>query len=452
MPAAVWRCGGASLDLARTRVMGIVNVTPDSFSDGGDHATPDEAFAWGMRLLDDGADILDVGGESTRPGFTPVSPEEEASRVVGVVARLAREGAVVSVDTRHAEVARAAVEAGALIVNDVSGFSDPAMAGVASASGCGCVVMRAGAGFLSDAQALVDRSAPTDPEGFVSLVAEDLLSRARALEAAGVAPERICIDPGPGFGTTPGQDVAVQRAAGRFAELGYPLMCAVSRKRFVGAVSGAGPAKVRDAASAGVACAAAARGARVVRVHDVAATAQALRGFEAAWGAAPRRRALVGLGSNLGDSLLELREAAAAVAGLPLTSAAGASRVYESEPAYLEGQPPFSNAVLEVATELHPMALLAALNAIEDRFGRVRREPNGPRTLDLDLLWMEGERHAGARLRLPHPLMGERDFVMRPLADVVGDAEAFCARELIPFAPPEGRVGHVVRETGRLLA
>ncbi len=454
MRASEWRCGDVALDLGRTRVMGVVNVTPDSFSDGGEHATCDKAVAWGVRLLDDGADVLDVGGESTRPGFTPVSCAEEAARVVPVVRALAGAGALVSVDTRHAEVARAALEAGARVVNDVSGFTDPAMVEVVASCACGCVAMHAGNGFLAGAgaQVMVARDVPAEPEAFAAHVCDCLAGRVRALEAVGVDPARVCVDPGPGFGTTPGQDVAVQRATADLAGLGHPLLCAVSRKRFVGAVSGANPAAARDAATAGVCCAAAARGAQIVRVHDVRCAAEALRGFEAAWGSAPARRAYVALGANLGERMETLRAAARAVADLPLTRAVAGSRVYESVPAYLDGQPAFANAVLEIETELHPLALLAALNGVEAQFGRVREVPNGPRTLDLDLLWMEGERHAGARLTLPHPLMGERDFVLRPLADLVGDAEAFCAREGIRVAPQGERVGGITGEAGELLA
>ena len=448
-PAAAWRCGATELDLGRTRVMGIVNVTPDSFSDGGDHDTAEAAVAWGMRLLDEGADLLDVGGESTRPGFTPVDPAVEAARVLPVVEALARAGALVSVDTRHAEVAEAALAAGARIVNDVTGFEDPAMVALAARTGCGCVVMHANAGHWA---ADPGQGAGAAADAYVGRVERYLLGRAAALEAAGVAPACICIDPGPGFGTSGGQDVAVQRAAGRLARLGYPLACAVSRKRFVGAVSGAHPAAARDAASAGVALAAALAGARVVRTHNVACTSEALRAAETCLpdGPAPRR-AYVALGSNLGDRVQTLRAAARAVGDLPLTELAGASRVYETEPAYLDGQGAFANAVLAVETALHPLALLEALLAVEASFGRVRTVANGPRTLDLDLLWMWGEAHAGARLALPHPLMGERDFVLRPLGDLVGDAEAFCAEAGVRVVPAPGRFGRVVGELGALL-
>ena len=137
---STWRCGAHELSLARPRIMGVLNVTPDSFSDGGEHSDPSAAIEWGMKLLDEGADIIDVGGESTRPGFTAVSPDEEAKRIIPVVRELASAGAIVSVDTRHPEVARLAVKLGASIVNDVTGFTSPDMVRVAAESGCGCVV------------------------------------------------------------------------------------------------------------------------------------------------------------------------------------------------------------------------------------------------------------------------------------------------------------------------
>jgi len=447
----VWRCGDVELDLGRARVMGVLNVTPDSFSDGGLHACLEDAVACGLAMLDQGADVVDVGGESTRPGFDPVSPAEEAARVVPVVRELARAGALVSVDTRHADVALAALDAGARVVNDVSGFSDPAMRAVAAGCGCGCVAMHAGPGSLGDG---VPGGAPMpqDDGDFVAYLENDLLARAARLEAAGVAPERICVDPGPGFGTSAGQDVAAQRATGRLARLGYPLMCAVSRKRFVGAVSGVRVSRGRDAATLGAVVAAVARGARVVRVHDVAGAAEAVRTAESCVeGLAPVRRAYVAMGANLGDRLAAMRAAVESVARLPLTRVVAASRVYETEPAYLDGQPAFANAVLEVETGMHPVALLEALLGIEDAAGRVRTVANGPRCLDLDLLWMERERHAGRRLSLPHPRMGERWFVLRPLGDLVGDAAAFCRAQGLGVACEDEMVGTVTGDLGELL-
>ena len=446
--AAVWRCGTMTFDLRRARVMGVVNATPDSFSDGGDHFSSDDAIRWAISLLDDGADIIDVGGESTRPGFDAVSITEELRRVLPVVSALAEMGVAVSIDTRHAEVARAAVAAGACIINDVSGFTDEAMLDVASNSSCGCVVVHSTPASLTGM--VPNRQSSPD---YVREVADYLCLRSAYLVNAGIEKERICIDPGPGFGTVPDEDVAVQLSTAELASLGYPLMCAVSRKRFVGALSGVRVARERDSASVGVAISAVSAGARVVRAHNVAVTSQALRAFEACSGTPCERFAIVGMGSNIGEGVPQLAAALDRIDALPLTHVERASSVWMTEPAYLEEQARFTNAVALVRTALHPASLLTALLSIEDDFGRKRTVPNGARTLDLDLVWMEHERHAGTRLILPHPRAGERDFVLVPLAELLGGEDAlheFCTRESIAVRPRCERVGRVIENVGTL--
>jgi dihydropteroate synthase len=253
--------------------MGILNVTPDSFSDGGQHDGLQAACAHARLMVEQGATIIDVGGESTRPGSDEVSVEEELARVLPVVARLADEGMIVSIDTRHAAVAKACVEAGAAIINDVSGFRDQAMVDVAVGCGAGLVVMH----MLGEPKGM-----QTEPryEDVVGEVRDYLLGQAHALEAAGVAHERICIDPGPGFGKTFEHNLALLRQTSVFASLGYPLMAAYSRKGFIGALTGVTEASKRVAGSVAVAIYAAQRGARVLRVHDVAPTVEALRTLE----------------------------------------------------------------------------------------------------------------------------------------------------------------------------
>lgn len=565
----IWRCGKYELKFDRPRIMGVLNVTPDSFSDGGEHLDTDAAIAHGIAMLDAGADIIDVGGESTRPGFTPVSPDEEARRVLPVIRALAQRGAIVSVDTRHVEVAKAAVRVGASIVNDVTGFTDPKMVEFVTSSTCGVVVMHAGevsepiarthkavqldtsaAAFVAekaraaaaaaaapsngkksraksgagsvarlagglvqpqlpfgdaaeakedegrdeaeaptvetpaaapevaeapDAAEQVDRLAAVmarsarREEAYVSTsqlrrftlpdsapimrrVMGFLSDQARALVHAGVARERICIDPGAGFGKTANEDIIIQRETAKMASLGYPLLCAVSRKRFVGAVSGVTVAADRDAATYGVCLAAIQAGANVVRVHDVAGFAQFLNGYWAVARPQPRR-AFVALGSNLGHRLDNIRAAKDLIAEIPLTCVSNCSRIYESEPAYEEHQEPFANAVVEVRSELAPIVLLDELLKIEDKLGRDRTaaaKANGPRTLDCDLLWMEGEVHGGEKLVLPHPKIGERDFVLVPLEDLMHDPARFFRYEGVDVKEPEERVGHVVRELGVL--
>ena len=446
--ASDWRCGELDLDVHRCRIMGIVNATPDSFSDGGLHFGERAAIDWGMQLLEDGADIIDVGGESTRPGFDEVGVAEELSRVVPVVEALANVGAMVSVDTRHPQVAQAALDAGACIINDVSGFEDPAMAGIASSSSCGLVIMHSSPAHFGAGRDVSNGSIRT-----VSQIFSSLSSRARALESAGVEPRRICLDPGTGFNGSHELDLEALQRFSELAHLGYPCMCAVSRKRVAGLVSGVRESSERDAVSMGIALAAVSAGARIVRVHDVRRMRQALDGFEACHGNSPRRRAIVALGANLGDRLAELEWALGQIDALPLTEVVSWSRAYETEPAYLEDQPRFANSVALVETRLHPRALLDALLQIEDRAGRVRIVANGSRCLDLDLAWMEGERSSSSRLRLPHPRMGERDFVLTPLADVLGspeEVERFCKDQHIPLAARGERLGAVVGCLGEL--
>ena len=192
-----WKCSTFEFDERMPIIMGILNVTPDSFSDGGEHAGVAAALAHAHRMLDEGAHIIDVGGESTRPGSNPVSPEEELARVIDVVKALAAEGVCVSIDTRRASVARAAVEAGAAILNDISGFRDPEMVKVACDCDAGLVVMH----MKGDEPATMQND--TTYDDVVAEVREYLRDRAAKLESSGIARERICIDPGPGFGKTP---------------------------------------------------------------------------------------------------------------------------------------------------------------------------------------------------------------------------------------------------------
>lgn len=564
-----WSCGNYTLTFDRPRIMGVLNVTPDSFSDGGEHFDPEAAIAHGVAMLDAGADIIDVGGESTRPGFRPVDADEEARRVLPVVRALAQRGAIVSIDTRHVEVAKAAVRVGASIVNDVTGFTDPQMVEFVKSSTCGVIIVHAGevsdqpthartavqldttaaaymaerareaeeeaaaaksgrgskrsrtrllgtpklsGGFVQQqlpfaempngsdagegaqaAEELVDAagSASAGEPGSGAVMTDELATvmnraarqaqayvstsqlrrftlpdsapimrrimgflsdQARALMRAGVARERICIDPGAGFGKSTNEDIIIQRETAKMASLGYPLLCAVSRKRFVGAVSGVEEAADRDAATFGVCLGAVENGANIVRVHNVAGFAQFLNGF---WSVArPQpRRAFVALGSNKGQRLDNIRAARDLIAEIPLTCVSNCSRIYESEPAYEVRQAPFANAVIEIKTELAPTVLLDELLEIENRLGRNRTKsarPNGPRVIDCDLLWMDGETHGGDKLRLPHPKLGERDFVLVPLEDLMHDPARFFRYEGVPVLEPEERIGHVVGELGTL--
>ena len=267
-------------------LMAIVNVTPDSFSDGGSFDGPDAAVRHAMRCIDAGASIIDIGGESTRPGAQPVPADEQIRRTVPVIESLARAGApaAISIDTTSSEVASAALAAGAHIVNDVSaGEDDLRMFGTCAAAGCGLVLMHR---LRKPAEDSYSHQYPQPPDyGDVVVAVRDALSRrADAAVAAGVARESIAIDPGLGFGKSVDDNWTLIRRLSEIAALGYPVLVGASRKSFVGAAAGISDPRLRDAASAEAAVGCARGGAAVLRVHDVAIHRDAL----AAWRQAER--------------------------------------------------------------------------------------------------------------------------------------------------------------------
>ena len=273
MTDRVWRCRDRTLTLdERTLVMGIVNVTPDSFSDGGMFRGADDAVRHGARLLDEGADMLDVGGESTRPGSEPVDVDEELRRVISVIEGLAKIApeTPLSVDTRKPEVARAALEAGARIVNDITAGRDGPMFEAVEPSGAGIVLMH----MLGE-----PRTMQEDPryDDVVAEVHGFLRERIEAAVFAGIPEERICIDPGIGFGKNVDHNLALIRAVAALRPLGATVMVGASRKRFIGTLTGADEPVDRVEGSLAVAVLASSLGADVVRVHDVAATVRALK-------------------------------------------------------------------------------------------------------------------------------------------------------------------------------
>ncbi|MYT69832.1 MULTISPECIES: dihydropteroate synthase [unclassified Streptomyces] len=268
----------------RCAVMGVVNVTPDSFSDGGHWFDTTAAIKHGLDLVAEGADLVDVGGESTRPGAARVDEDEELKRVIPVVRGLAAEGVTISVDTMRASVAEQSLAAGAALVNDVSGgLADPAMVPVVAAAGAPFVVMH-WRGFLEGATV---RGTYDD---VVPEVVDELHARVQAIIEGGIAPEHIVVDPGLGFSKEAEHDLALLAHLDAVRALGHPVLVAASRKRFLGRVladeQGAPPpARERDAATAAVSALAAQAGAWAVRVHEVRATADAVRVARAVEGA-----------------------------------------------------------------------------------------------------------------------------------------------------------------------
>jgi len=279
-PAPVWRLAARVVTLDRPFVLGVVNVTPDSFSDGGRHATLDAAVRHAERLLDDGADGVDVGGESTRPhNAGPVPADEERARVVPVVraVRERRPAAVISVDTVKAEVARAALDAGVDVVNDVSGLRlDDAMGRTVADARAGLVLMHS-RGRVADMATYAHAAYGDDP---VAEVAAELEAAIALSVAAGVDRDALVLDPGVGFAKTSAHSLAALAGLPRLLQLGRPLLVGASRKRFVGEISGVAEPAARVHGSVGAHVAALALGARLFRVHDVRAHREAL---DVAW-------------------------------------------------------------------------------------------------------------------------------------------------------------------------
>ena len=268
-------CAGRIVVLDRPRVMGIVNVTPDSFSDGGEHASLEDAVAHGLKLAEEGADILDVGGESTRPGAADVPLEEELRRVVPVVSRLARETTLpISIDTSKPEVMRAAVEAGAGMVNDVYALRREGALDAAATLGVPVVLMH----MLGEPRSMQDAPYYDD---VVAEVHRFLAERIFAAEMAGIAKKHIVVDPGFGFGKTRDHNLLLLARLERFTELGVPLLAGLSRKKTIGELTGRTDPRERVHGSVAAHVIAAQRGAKLLRVHDVAATVDALKVWNA---------------------------------------------------------------------------------------------------------------------------------------------------------------------------
>lgn len=269
-----WRIRGATLDLdERALVMGILNVTPDSFSDGGRFLDPDAAVARGLELFDEGADLLDVGGESTRPGSPDVPADEQWNRLAPVLTRLRAErpDAILSVDTRSAEVAGRALALGVQIVNDVGALADPDMAATVAAAGAGIILMH-----MRGTPATMQRDTGYgDVSAEVRVFLRDRITRA---EMAGVAREAIALDPGIGFGKSAQGSLELLARLGELAALGRPVLVGASRKSFLARTTGdEGPPEARVPASLAAAAIAVFEGAHLLRVHDVAPTVRVVR-------------------------------------------------------------------------------------------------------------------------------------------------------------------------------
>lgn len=410
-----WKCGKFTFDSRIPTMMGILNITPDSFSDGGEHFGVEQAISHAHKMIEDGAKIIDIGGESTRPGAEPVSIVEEKSRILQVIDELSKEDICISVDTRHAEVADEAVRKGASIINDVSGFTDPNMVSVAKNSDCGLVVMH----MRGTPQTMTQL---TDYDDVVAEVYDFLKCQVNMLENSGIDHSRICIDLGPGFAKTTEQTRDVLRNIQVFRHMGYPVLSAPSRKRHL--------PEPKDEATAEEVLRTAELGASIFRVHNVEMCAEKLKDL--------RPYVILSLGCNLAlieplqaknredfakqlmeSKVAQLNMAMQEIIAIPETEIVDISSFYVSEPAYFTDQDEFVNCALVARTALPPIELLQYIHVIENALGRVRDIENGPRTCDIDIVDYQMYLSDRQELTLPHPLCKERDFVVEPVEEIM---------------------------------
>jgi dihydropteroate synthase len=401
------------------QLMGILNVTPDSFSDGGRHSDPAAAVARARAMIAEGAAIVDVGGESTRPGHSPVSAEEELRRVVPALEALAELDTPISIDTSKAAVAREAARLGACVINDVWGLQrDPGMADAVAETGSAVVVMH--------------NRESADPTIDIVDDVERFFERSLNLAArSGVPFGRILLDPGIGFGKTRQQNHSCIWNLDRFRRFGAPILVGLSRKSFIGGIIDAEIDR-RLPGTLAADTIALMRGASVLRVHDVTenraalAVFLALRGAEAPLSAAePSRdgqaRIVLALGGNVGDKVASLRRALRAIAGEPGIELTAVSRFYRTPPWGKTDQDWFVNACAVGETSLKPDALLERMKALEVQLGRAPAERWGPRVIDIDLIAYDEITLRTERLTLPHPELFSRAFVLVPLAEIAPD-------------------------------
>jgi dihydropteroate synthase len=425
------------------QLMGILNVTPDSFSDGGRHSDLAAAVARARAMVADGAAIVDVGGESTRPGHVPVPEDEELRRVVPALEALADLDAPISIDTSKAAVAREAARLGACVINDVWGLQrDPGMADAVAETGSAVVIMH--------------NREEKDPTLDILDDVERFFERSLSLAAgAGVSFGRVLLDPGVGFGKTRQQNHACIWNLDRFRRLGAPILVGLSRKSFIGGIIDAEVDR-RLPGTLAADTIALMRGASVLRVHDVIENRAALAVFMALkTAAAPplateskddgEARVALALGSNVGDKVRNLRWALRGIASEPGIELTAVSRLYRTAPWGKIDQDWFVNACALARTSLEPEALLERVKTLEIKFGREPTERWGPRVIDIDLIAYDEVTLKTERLTLPHPELFNRSFVLVPLAEIapdlliagvrVGDAAARLGAEAAEIMP-----------------
>ena len=402
------------------QLMGILNLTPDSFSDGGRHSDLAAAVARAKAMIAEGAAMVDIGGESTRPGHVPVSEDEELRRVVPALEALGSElEAPVSIDTSKARVAREAARLGACVINDVWGLQrDPGMADAVAETGSAVVIMH--------------NRGEKDPAIDILDDVERFFERSLNLAAgAGVPFSRILLDPGVGFGKTRQQNHACIWNLDHFRRFGAPILVGLSRKSFIGGIIDAEVDR-RLPGTLAADTIALMRGASVLRVHDVIENRAALAVFMALNSAAApplateskdsgEARIVLALGGNVGDKVMSLRRALRAIAVEPGVELTAVSRLYRTPPWGKTDQDWFVNACALGRTSLKPEALLERVKRLEVELGREPTERWGPRIIDIDLIAYDEVALKTERLTLPHPELFNRAFVLVPLAEIAPD-------------------------------
>ncbi len=395
----------------KTYIMAICNVTPDSFSDGGKFADATKALDHVRQMIQDGADIIDVGGESTRPGHTKVSDEEEIARVVPVIQAIkAHFNIPVSIDTYKSAVAEAAIQAGADMVNDIWGLKyDDKMAAVIAKYNVACCLMH-------------NRNDIYIGEDTVSEYIKDLKESLDIAKTAGISMDKIILDPGIGFGKTHEQNLYVMKYLTAFHQLECPLLLGTSRKSMIGNVLNL-PVEERLEGTLSTSVLGVIKGVSWIRVHDVKENFRAVKMAEAMMYAKTVEngwhQVYLGIGSNMGDKQGYMDQAVKMLCGADIRHVK-CSQILKTKPYGGVMQDDFLNACISLETTKTPRQLLKFINGIEAALGRERTIHWGPRTIDLDILLYDDQIVDETDLKIPHIDMHNREFVLKPLAEIAG--------------------------------
>jgi dihydropteroate synthase len=412
----IWKLQGRILDFSKPIVMGALNITPDSFSDGGQFFDVSVAVSRAKTMIAEGATIIDIGGESSKPGSERVDVDEELRRVLPVVEEVLKLDCIVSIDTMKPQVARACLERGAHIINDISGFRDQEMIDVCAYfkdMGIGCVIMHMLGMPKTMQKDVLYESVVDDVYAFLE-------KHVKELEESGL--DQIMIDPGVGFGKTVEHNLLLLKYVDSFKSLGKPILVGASRKSLIGKVTG-GNVDDRLGGSIALHVAGVMKGVDVVRVHDVKEHVQALEMVHALRNVDRNKVYYLGLGANLGNREINLRECMHLLK--KKCAIVAKSKMYETEPFGIKEQNDFLNMVIKIETGLRVGDLFRFVKGIEKQMGREKRVLNGPRLIDVDILlcddYVGSLEVDGETVCVPHKAMHLRPSVLIPLGDIAKD-------------------------------